>query len=49
MIEVKIAMALLVHEIDMELTQGQSFRDVHSITMGLKDGLYVKLKTRDKI
>lgn len=46
LIETKITIASLVREWDIELSPNQNFKQVWSVTMGFKDGLFVGLKKR---
>jgi hypothetical protein len=47
MIEVKMVVALMVRELDVELCEDQSFREFHSISMGFKEGLFADIKRRE--
>ena len=46
MIEMKIAIALMVHRYDLELVPGQAFEPINTITYGLKNGLSIKISGR---
>jgi cytochrome P450 len=46
MTKMKIILARMIFEFDLELVEGQSLEVVSTITYGLKDGLMLKLNQR---
>ena len=46
LIEVKMVVIGIVRQLDVKLVKDQSFRVKHSLTLGMKDGLFANVKAR---
>ena len=47
MIEMKITISKILRNFDIRLMPGEKVTEVHSITLGPKDGLFMELETRE--
>jgi hypothetical protein len=48
MIEMKIIISTLIHNVDLEILPGQDLEPISAITFGLKKELFVKVTNRQK-